>query len=60
MPSLYAVRYIVIDPLYNLQLQIIIHLIHDSNRQQYWFDDTWRCMYSFVLLMMVGGTGWNM
>jgi len=23
------------------------HLIHDSSRQQYWFDNTWRCMYSF-------------
>jgi len=36
------------------------HLIHDSSRQQYWFDNTWRCMYSFVLLMMGGGTAWNM
>jgi len=36
------------------------HLIHDSSRQQYWFDNTWRCMYSFVLLMMGGGTVWNM
>jgi hypothetical protein len=35
------------------------HLIHDSSRQQYWFDNTWRCMYSFVLLMMGGGTAWN-
>jgi len=25
----------------------------------YWFDNTWRCMYSFVLLMG-GGTAWNM
>jgi hypothetical protein len=24
------------------------------------FDNTWRCMYSFVLLMMGGGTAWNM
>jgi hypothetical protein len=36
------------------------HLIHDSSRQQYWFDNTWRCMYSFVLLMMGEGTAWNM
>jgi len=36
------------------------HLIHDSSRQQYWFDNTWRRMYSFVLLMMGGGTAWNM
>ena len=36
------------------------HLIHDSSRQQYCFDNTWRCMYSFVLLMMGGGTAWNM
>jgi hypothetical protein len=36
------------------------HLIHDSSRQQYWFDSTWCCMYSFVLLMMGGGTAWNM
>ena len=36
------------------------HLIHDSSRQQYWFYNTWRCMYSFVLLMMGGGTAWNM
>jgi len=28
-------------------------LIHDSSRQQYWFDNAWRCMYSFVLLMML-------
>jgi len=36
-----------------------LHLIHDSSRQQYWFDNTWRCMYSFVLLMMGGdGTGY--
>ena len=28
------------------------HLIHDSSRQQYWFENTWRCMYNFVLLMM--------
>jgi hypothetical protein len=32
------------------------HLIHDSSRQQYWFDNTWRCMYSFVFLMMGGET----
>jgi hypothetical protein len=36
------------------------HLIHNSGRQQYWFDNTWRCMYSFVLLMAGGGTAWNM
>jgi hypothetical protein len=36
------------------------HLIHDSSRQQYWFDNTWCCMYSFVLLMMSAGTAWNM
>ena len=36
------------------------HIIHDSSRQQYWFDNTWRCMYSCVLLMMGGGTAWNM
>ena len=36
------------------------HLIHDSSRQQYCFDNIWRCMYSFVLLMMGGGTAWNM
>ena len=36
------------------------HLIHGSSRQQYWFDNTWRCMYSFVLLTMGGGTAWNM
>jgi hypothetical protein len=35
------------------------HLIHDSSMQQYWFDSTWPCMYSFVLLMMGGGTAWN-
>jgi hypothetical protein len=29
-------------------------------RQQYWSDNTWRCMYSFVLLMMGEGTAWNM
>jgi len=23
-------------------------------------DNTWRCMYSYVLLMMGGGTAWNM
>jgi len=23
------------------------------------FHDTWPCMYSFVLLMMGGGTAWN-
>jgi hypothetical protein len=34
------------------------HLIHDSSRHQYWFDNTWRCMYEyrFVLLMMGRGT----
>jgi len=31
------------------------HLIQNSSRQQYWFDNTWRCMYSFVLLMIGGG-----
>ena len=36
------------------------HVIHGSSRQQYWFDNTWRCMYSSVLLMMGGGTAWNM
>ena len=36
------------------------HLIHVSSRQQYWFDNTWRCMYSSVVLMMGGGTAWNM
>jgi len=36
------------------------HLTHDSSRQQYWFDNTWRCIYSFVLPMMGGGTAWNM
>ena len=35
------------------------HLIHGSSRQQYWFDNTWRSMYSFLLLMMGGGTAWN-
>jgi len=38
------------------------HLIHDSSRQQYWFDNTWLCMYSFVLLMLGGetdGTPWS-
>jgi hypothetical protein len=34
--------------------------IHNSSRRQYWFDNTWRCMYSFVLLMMGGETAWNM
>jgi len=24
------------------------------------FDNTWRCIYSFVLLMMGEGTAWNM
>jgi len=38
----------------------MFHLIHNSSRQQYWFDNTWRCMYSFVLLMMGGGTAWDM
>jgi len=23
-------------------------------------DNTWSCMYSYVLLMMGGGTAWNM
>jgi hypothetical protein len=36
------------------------HLIDDNSRQQYSFDNAWRCMYSFVLLMMDGGTAWNM
>jgi len=36
------------------------HLIHGSSRQQYWSDYTWRSMFSFVLLMMDGGTAWNM
>jgi len=36
------------------------HAFHLICRQQYWFDDTWLCMYSFVLLMMGGGTAWNM
>jgi len=36
------------------------HLIHDSSRRQYWFDNIWRCMYTFVLLMMGGPTAWNM
>jgi hypothetical protein len=36
------------------------HLIHDSSRQQYWFENTWRCMYSFALLIMGGETAWNM
>jgi hypothetical protein len=31
------------------------HLIHDSSRQQYWFDNTWHCIYSSLLLMMGGG-----
>jgi len=31
-----------------------------QNCKQYWFNNTWRCMYSFVLLMMGGGTAWNM
>ena len=48
----YSVRY--------CQTNIAFHLIHDSSRQQYWFDNTWRCMYSFVLLVMGGGTVWNM
>ena len=29
-------------------------------KQQYWFDNTLSCMYSFVLLMIGGGTDWNM
>jgi hypothetical protein len=32
---------------------------NDSSRQQYWFDNTWRCMYSCLLLMMDGWTAWN-
>jgi hypothetical protein len=32
----------------------------DSGRQQYWFDNTRRCMHSAALLMMGGGTAWNM
>jgi len=36
------------------------HLIHDSSRQQYWFYNTRRCMYNFVVLLMGGGTAWNM
>jgi hypothetical protein len=32
------------------------HLTLDRSRQQYWFDNTWRCMHSFVFLMMGGGT----
>jgi hypothetical protein len=44
-----------------IQRQVLSnHLIHDSSRQQYWLDNTWRCMYSFVLLMMSGETVWNM
>jgi len=47
------------------------HLIHERSsisstngvpshprKRQYWFDNTWRCMYSFVLLVMSGGTAW--
>ena len=49
--STYSVRYCQTMSFY---------LIHDSSRQQYWFDNTWRCMYSFVLLMMGGRTAWNM
>ena len=36
------------------------HLIYEGSRQQYWFDNNWRCMYIFLLLMMDGGTLWNM
>jgi hypothetical protein len=46
-----------------IQRQVLstpFHLTHDSSTQQYWFDNTWRCMYSFVLLMMGGGTAWNL
>jgi hypothetical protein len=35
-------------------------MIHDNSRRQYWFHNTWRCMYNFVLLMMGGGTTRNM
>ena len=34
--------------------------IVDSSRQQYWFDNIWCYMYSFMLLMMGRGTAWNM
>jgi hypothetical protein len=36
-------------------MELDFHLIHDSSREQYWFDNTCRCMYNFVLLMMGGG-----
>jgi len=28
------------------EMELKFQLIHDSSRQQYWFDNTWRCMYS--------------
>ena len=35
-------------------------LFHDTRKQQYWLTNTWSCMYNYVLLMMGGGTVWNM
>ena len=40
--------------------QVVLVAGAACSRQQYRFDNTWRCMYSFVLLMMGGGTAWNM
>jgi len=36
------------------------HLIHDTSKQQYWFENIWRCIYTFVLLVMDRRTAWNM
>jgi hypothetical protein len=57
----YSVRYCQTNTTATVgEITLQIHLIHYSSRQQYWFDNTWHCMYSFVLLMMGGGTAWNM
>jgi len=42
------------------EMEIEFHLTHDNSREQYCFDNTWHCMYTFVLLMMGKGTAWNM
>jgi len=48
----------------NEQYEMKSDILHNvaccySSRQQYSFDNTCRCMYSFVLLMMNGRTAWN-
>jgi hypothetical protein len=38
------------------ETELTFHVIHDSSRQQYWFDDNLMLYVQFVLLIMGGET----